>query len=66
MWRVLVNFADLQDGGHIYHAGDKFPRVGEVDPGRVAELASSNNRRGFPLIRKVADNQTEKPRKAKK
>ena len=66
MWRVLVDFADLQDGGYIYHTGDKFPRAGEVDPSRVAELASFNNRRGFPLIIEVADNHTEKPRKTKK
>lgn len=61
MWQVLVDFADLQDGGHVYHTGDKFPRAGEVDPGRVAELASFNNRRGFPLIGEVADDQTETP-----
>lgn len=66
MWRVLVDFSDLQDGGHVYHTGDKFPRVGEVDPGRVAELASFNNRRGFPLIEEVTGSQPEKPRKTKK
>lgn len=66
MWRVLVDFADLQDNGHVYRAGDEFPRGGTVEPSRAAELASFNNRRGFPLIEEVMSNQPEKPRKTKK
>lgn len=66
MWRVMVDFADLQDNGHVYHVGDKFPHSGTVEPGRTAELASSNNRRGFPLIEEVVSSQPEKPRKTKK
>ena len=66
MWRVLVDFADLQDNGHVYRAGDEFPRGGTVEPGRAAELASSNNRRGFPLIEEVVSSQPEKPQKPPK
>ena len=66
MWRVLVDFADLQDNGHVYRAGDEFPRGGTVEPSRAAELAGFNNRRGFPLIEEVVSNQPEKPQKPPK
>lgn len=49
---VLHRFADLQDGKHIYEAGDNYPRPGlDVTPERLAELASSDNRTGKPLIK---------------
>ena len=48
---VLTRFADLQDGKHVYEAGDTYPRPGlEVSPERIAELAGSDNRTGSPLI----------------
>ena len=48
---VLTRFADLQDGKHIYEAGDEYPRLGfDVTPERLAELAGSDNRVGRPLI----------------
>lgn len=57
-------FSDLQDGGHVYRAGDVFPRDGmDVSKERLAELSSANNRRGKPLIAEVAD---EKPKPTRK
>lgn len=51
---VIERFADLQDGNRIYEAGDTYPRPGlDVTPGRIAELAGSDNRMGYPLIEAV-------------
>lgn len=51
MYKALVRFADLKDGKRIYEAGDEFPRPGFiVSPERIAELAGSDNRMGYPLI----------------
>ena len=51
MYKVLKYFRDLQDDGYVYHTGDPFPRMGHsVSASRIAELASSNNRRGIALI----------------
>jgi hypothetical protein len=51
IYKVIKDFADLQDGKHIYHAGDTFPRDGvEVSADRIAELASAKNKVGTVLI----------------
>ena len=55
MWRVIADFADLYDGGYVYHAGDNYPRSGKPDPHRVEQLSGRNNRRGIPLIESVAE-----------
>lgn len=57
---VVHEFADMQDGGFVYTAGDTYPRKG-VKPSeiRVAELLSSTNRIGEPLISK-SDGSTRK------
>lgn len=53
MYRVIEQFADLQDDSHVYNPGDEFPRAGVlVKPERYAELAGSNNKIGRPLIEK--------------
>lgn len=50
-YRAAVDFVDLQDGRHSYHAGDTFPRAGlTVDAARLSELAGSDNRARKPLI----------------
>ena len=60
-YKVIKNFADLQDKEHVYLAGDTFPRKGaEVSDERIAELASVFNKRGEVLIKAV-----EEPKKAK-
>lgn len=61
MYVVLYDFTDMQDGHHLYRAGDHFPRDGiEVKPERINELRSSANRRGVPLIKKVINNALNK------
>lgn len=56
MYKVIEDFADLQDHEHVYHAGDEFPRFGVfVKDGRIAELAGWSNARKHPLIEKVDD-----------
>jgi hypothetical protein len=51
MFRVVHAFADLTDNNHVYKVGDEFPREGaEVSKERAAELKSSNNKIGKPLI----------------
>ena len=49
--KVISIFRDLQDNGHIYRPGDKFPRDGvSVSDERIMELSTANNARGKPLI----------------
>lgn len=52
MYKVIKSFADLQDNNFLYKVGDPFPRKGlKVSESRLAELASSNNKQGEPLIK---------------
>lgn len=49
--KVLKDFSDLQDNNFIYKAGDKYPRPGYTpSEKRIAELASSENKIGEPVI----------------
>ena len=51
IYKVIKDFADLQDNKHLYHAGDTFPRAGfNVTAERLAELASTKNLAGEALI----------------
>lgn len=60
MYKVLKFFTDLQDNNYPYSVGDSFPRSGvEVSESRLAELSSSENRQGTPLIQLV----NEEPKK---
>lgn len=68
-YKVVKNFADLQDGNHVYFAGDTFPRKGtEVSNERIAELASTANKRGEILIEAVKEpaKTEKKPKKSNK
>ena len=71
MYKVIEYFTDLQDNGYAYNSGDIFPREGlEVSEERIAELASSNNKRRKPLIEEIPEETAEaepeeKPRKKK-
>ena len=54
MYKVINAFTDLQDGNTIYHSGDIYPRKGaSVTDERIAELSTSANRLGYPLIAEV-------------
>lgn len=56
MYTVLVRFADLQDNGFVYNAGDTYPRKGlEPTADRINELASDRNKRGLTLIKKAVE-----------
>ena len=71
MYKTKVYFTDLKDDNHEYFPGDEYPREGfEVTGERLEELSSDKNRRGCPLIEKVAEEATEKvieePKKTKK
>lgn len=65
---AVYEFADMHDGGFVYHPGDVFPRMGvEVSAERINALKSSTNRIGLPLIKEVGqttarlEKATEKP-----
>ena len=65
MYKVIHDFADMQDNGYLYHAGDTFPRNGvKVDSVRTAILLSNSNRTGVPLIAKA--DETPRAQKAEK
>lgn len=58
MYKVIRDFTDNQDSCYAYYEGDTFPRNGlTVSEDRVKSLASSNNRRGVPLITYIKDRQ---------
>ena len=69
MYKALVNFVDLQDNNHRYHAGDSFPREGyEASDDRIAELCSDQNKLGKPVIaeeKPVDEVPAEKPKRGK-
>ena len=66
MYKVIAYFEDLQDNRHAYNVGDEYPRKGlEVTDKRIEELATTQNRRKIPLIKKVEEKQ-KKPKKADK
>jgi len=62
MYKVLVNFTDLQDNNHKYLAGDTFPRKGiKVSQERLDELLTDKNRRHKPMIEEVKEEPAEIP-----
>lgn len=63
MYKVIEYFEDLQDNKYPYDVGDVFPRENKTaTKERINELATNQNRRKIPLIKKVE----EKPKKPKK
>lgn len=55
-YTVLSEFADLQDGNHIYRVGDEYPRKGySPSAERVDELSTGKNLLHKPLIQKVEE-----------
>lgn len=64
MFKVIVQFKDLQDKNHLYKVGDTYPRKGSTPSmDRIGELASKANRRRTALIRKVEEPKAEEPKK---
>lgn len=65
MYKVIKFFTDLQDENHPYNVGDTYPRSGmKVAKERFEELAGNTNKRGTPLIEKVAEKPARKTKKA--
>lgn len=63
MFMVIKSFTDMQDKNYLYLVGDAYPREGfEVSDERLAELSTTANRRGEPLIEKVEEPKEEKPK----
>ena len=63
MYIVAKYFTDLQDNDHPYQVGETFPREGlEVSEDRLAELTSTDNKRGEVLIKAVKDGAAEEPK----
>ena len=55
-YKVIEYFEDLQDNGRPYNVGDVFPVDGNtVAAERIAELASTQNRRRIPLIEEIKE-----------
>lgn len=53
---VLSEFADLQDGKHVYGIGDVYPLEGYTPTAeRVDELSTGKNLLHKPLIQKVEE-----------
>ena len=66
MYKVIEYFEDLQDNRHAYNVGNEYPRNGvEATKERIKELATAQNRRKIPLIKKVEE-KSKKPKKADK
>ena len=60
MYKVVAEFADMHDNGHIYRVGDTFPHSDmTVSPTRIKELLSTSNRRNMSLIAEVEEMQVE-------
>ena len=74
---MIKFFTDLQDKDYEYNVGDTFPREGKVvSDARIAELSTSANAQGTPLIQEAEElkevkavekpaKKTAKPKKAK-
>lgn len=59
-YTVLSEFADLQDGNHIYRVGDVYPREGYTPTAeRVDELCTGKNLLHKPLIQLVVVQEPE-------
>lgn len=64
MYKAILMFSDLCDNGHVYRAGDVYPRDGiEVSDERLAELSTDKNRRARPLIVMVPEDKPKPTRK---
>ena len=54
MYKAVVEFYDLTDGGRKYSVGDTVPRADfVVSDERIAYLLGNNNKLGKPVIEKI-------------
>lgn len=67
MFRVLSEFADIQDSNHVYRVGDEYPRKGySPSDERVEELSTNINRLHIPLIGKIETEEKPKRKRVRK
>lgn len=67
MYRVICAFNDLKDNGRLYPIGAVYPREGiQPTEDRIAELLSSNNKLGKPLIEETAEDKPNRKKRGKK
>jgi hypothetical protein len=52
-YKVIRAFRDKENDQRVYRKGDTFPAKGKVSKERVAELLSSENKVGKPLIEQL-------------
>lgn len=65
-YEVVAYFTDLQDDRHAYNVGDEFPRQGmSISEERIAELSTTNNKRGRVFIKAVESEEAVKEDKPK-
>lgn len=61
MYKVIHEFADLEDEKHLYKIGERYPRNGVIASSeRISVLTSNRNKAGKPLIEKVLEATEEK------
>ena len=64
---VKVDFGDREDKAYQYKKGDTYPRYGfEPTEERIAELTSSNNAFGVPVIEQIEDEVEDEPKETTK
>ena len=66
MFKVIVEFSDLQHKKHIYRVGDEYPHSDySVSEERLNELLTCRNRLKTPLIELVEDKSEDAENPAK-
>jgi hypothetical protein len=64
MFKVVKKFYDLKDNNHAYYEGDIYPHnKAKVSEKRIAELSSSKNKMGVPLIEEIPEKPSKKATK---
>ncbi len=67
MYRVICAFNDLTDNRRLYPIGAVYPREGiQSTEDRIAELLSSNNKLGKPLIEEITEDKPIRKKRGKK
>ena len=61
MYKVIRDFADLNDNRYVYRVGDEYPRSGisEISEDRIRELAGYDNNHGEPVIKHIPEPQVK-------
>lgn len=54
-YEAIEDFSDLEDGGKVYFAGDRYPKPANkiIPEERLQVLLSKNNKKKRPVIKEV-------------